>query len=166
MAEKDELTKMYNYRYLEDFMVREFSFSVQYQSPLTFLMLDFDRLKFVNDTFGHAEGNRLIVTIADIIKETVANKGTVARFGGDEFAVVLPETDQNTGFNLADLIRSNIYSAPYQISGKPHQLSASLGTATYPNPGISTEKELLAKADKALYDAKQQGRNKVVMYMP
>ncbi len=166
MAEKDELTKMYNYRYLEDFMVREFSFAVQYQSPLTFLMLDFDRLKFVNDTFGHAEGNRLIVTIADIIKETVGNKGTVARFGGDEFAVVLPETDQNTGFNLADKIRSNIYDAPYQISGKPHQLSASLGTATYPNPGISTEKELLAKADKALYDAKQQGRNKVVMYMP
>ncbi|MBU0699678.1 diguanylate cyclase [bacterium] len=166
MAERDELTKMYNYRYLEDLMVREFSFADQYQSPLTFLMLDFDRLKFVNDTFGHAEGNRLIVTISDIIKETVGNKGTVARFGGDEFAVVLPETDQNTGFNLADKIRGNIYDAPYQISGKPHQLSASLGTATYPNQGISTEKELLAKADKALYDAKQQGRNKVVSYMP
>jgi len=166
MAERDELTKLYNYRYLEDLMVREFSFAAQYQKPLSFLMLDFDRLKFVNDTFGHSEGNRLIVTIADIIKETVGNKGTVARFGGDEFAVVLPETDQNTGFNLADEIRKNIYESPYQINGKPHQLSSSLGTATYPNTGISTEKELLAKADKALYDAKQQGRNKVIMYMP
>jgi diguanylate cyclase (GGDEF)-like protein len=166
MAERDELTKVYNYRYFEDLIVKEFNFSSQYQKPLTLIMLDFDRLKYVNDNFGHQEGNRLIVTIANVIKETVSDRGVIARFGGDEFSIVLSETDQNTGFNIAEEIRNNIASTPFQLGGKPHQLSASLGVATYPNEGISTEKDLLAKADKALYDAKQQGRNRVVLYTP
>jgi diguanylate cyclase (GGDEF)-like protein len=130
-------------------------------------MLDFDRLKYVNDTYGHQAGNRLIKTISDIIKETIKDKGVLARFGGDEFAVILSETDQNTAFSIAEAIRTNIAKKSIEfVKGKPHRLSASLGVSTYPNQGIETEKDLLAKADKALYEAKQRGRNKVVAYTP
>lgn len=167
LAERDELTKVYNYRYFEEYLQKEFAFAKQYTKQISLAMLDFDRLKYVNDTFGHQAGNRLIKTISDIIKETVSNKGVLARFGGDEFAVILSETDQNTAFTIAESIRANIAKTSIEfVKGKPHQLSASLGVSTYPNQGIESEKDLLAKADKALYEAKQQGRNKVIVYAP
>ncbi|MEW6095321.1 MAG: diguanylate cyclase [bacterium] len=167
LAERDELTNVYNYRYFEDYLEKEFAFAKQYNKQISLSMLDFDRLKYVNDTYGHQAGNRLIKTISDIIKETIKDKGVLARFGGDEFAVVLSETDQNTAFSIAESIRLNISKKSIEfVKGKPHQLSASLGVATYPNKGIESEKDLLAKADKSLYEAKQQGRNKVIAYTP
>jgi len=167
LAERDELTKVYNYRYFEEYLEKEFAFAKQYNKQLSLTMLDFDRLKYVNDTYGHQAGNRLIKTISDIIKETIKDKGVLARFGGDEFAVILSETDQNTAFSIAEAIRANINKSSIEfVKGTTHQLSASLGVATYPNPGIETEKDLLAKADKALYEAKQLGRNKVIAYTP
>lgn len=167
LAERDELTKVYNYRYFEEYLEKEFAFARQYNKQISLSMLDFDRLKYVNDTYGHQAGNLLIKTISDIIKETVADKGLLARFGGDEFAVVLSETDQNTAFTIAESIRANINKTNLEfVKGTPHQLSASLGVSTYPNQGIETEKDLLAKADKALYEAKQRGRNKVIAYTP
>jgi len=167
LAERDELTKVYNYRYFEEYLEKEFAFAKQYGKQLSLTMLDFDRLKYVNDTYGHQAGNRLIKTISDIIKETIDNKGVLSRFGGDEFAIIFSETDQNTAFAIAESIRTNIAKKSIEfVKDKPHQLSASLGVSTYPNPGIETEKDLLAKADKALYEAKQQGRNKVIVYSP
>ncbi|MEW6608410.1 MAG: diguanylate cyclase [bacterium] len=167
LAERDELTKVYNYRYFEDYLQKEFAFAKQYNKPVSLTMLDFDRLKHVNDTYGHQAGNRLIKTISDIIKDTIKDKGVLSRFGGDEFAVVFSETDQNTAFSIAESIRVNIANNSIEfVKGTPHQLSASLGVSTYPNPGIETEKDLLAKADKALYEAKQRGRNKVILYTP
>ncbi len=166
MAEKDELTKTYNYRYLEDYLSKEFSYAESYKKPLSLIMIDFDRLKYVNDTFGHAEGNRLITTISDIIKKTMDGKGLIARFGGDEFAVVLPETLQNIGYDYAEKIRANIETTPMAFGGKPHKATASLGVAAYPNEGILTSKDIFAKADKCLYAAKEGGRNKVVLYQP
>jgi len=167
LAERDELTKVYNYRYFEEYLEKEFAFAKQYGKQLSLTMLDFDRLKYVNDTYGHQAGNRLIKTISDIIKETINNKGILSRFGGDEFAVIFSETDQNTAFAIAESIRANIAKKSIEfVKDKPHQLSASLGVSTYPNIGIETEKDLLAKADKALYEAKQQGRNRVVVYNP
>ncbi|MEW6481699.1 MAG: diguanylate cyclase [bacterium] len=166
MAEKDELTKTYNYRYLEDYLLKEFSYAESYKKPLGLIMIDFDKLKYINDTFGHAEGNRLITTISDIIKKTMNGKGLIARFGGDEFAVVLPETLQNVAYDYAEKIRKNIESTPMTFGGKPHKATASLGVAVYPNPGIETSKDIFAKADKCLYAAKEAGRNKVVLYQP
>lgn len=167
LAERDELTKVYNYRYFEEYLEKEFAFAKQYGKQLSLTMLDFDKLKYVNDTYGHQAGNRLITTICEIMKETIKDRGVLARFGGDEFAVILSETDQNTAFAIAEAIRANIAKSSIEfVKGIPHKLSASLGVATYPNPGIETEKDLLAKADKALYEAKQQGRNKVVVYTP
>ncbi|MBU1261786.1 diguanylate cyclase [bacterium] len=166
LAEKDELTKTYNYRYLEDFLSREFAYATSYKKPISLIMLDFDRLKYVNDTFGHQDGNKLIVTISNIIKKTMDGKGLIARFGGDEFAVVLPETDQNAAFQFAEKIRANIANHPMSFGGKPHQATASLGVSGYPNQGIDNEKDIFAKADKCLYAAKEAGRNKVILYKP
>lgn len=166
MAEKDELTQTYNYRYLEDYLSKEFSYAETYKKPLSFIMLDFDKLKYINDTFGHSEGNRLITTIADIIKKTMDGKGLIARFGGDEFAIVLPETSQNIAFDYAEKIRQNIANTPMTFGGKPHKATASFGVASYPNEGITTSKDIFAKADKCLYAAKEAGRNKVILYQP
>jgi diguanylate cyclase (GGDEF)-like protein len=166
LAEKDELTKTYNYRYLEDFLSREFAYATTYKKPISLIMIDFDRLKYVNDTFGHQDGNRLIITISNIIKKTMDGKGLIARFGGDEFAVVLSETDENTALQFAEKIRTNIAAHPMALGGKPHQTTASLGVSGYPNQGIDNEKDLFAKADKCLYAAKEAGRNKVVLYKP
>lgn len=167
MAERDELTKVYNYRYFEDYLSKEFNFAYQYKKPISLLMLDFDRLKFVNDTYGHQAGNLLIRTISDIMLKTIGDKGVLARFGGDEFSAILPETDQNSAFALAEAVRVNIAKRSIEFQkGNPHQLSASLGVATYPMEGINNEKDLLSKADKALYEAKQRGRNCVVPYRP
>jgi diguanylate cyclase (GGDEF)-like protein len=166
LAERDELTGVFNYRYFEDFLTREFHFASQFKRPLSLIMADFDHLKRFNDTYGHQEGNRLIVTIGDIIKRTVNNRGVIARFGGDEFAIILSETERNPAYNLAEEIRSNIASSVLIVNGKKEKLSASFGVATFPEVGINSEKDLLAKADAALYQAKQQGRNKVVLYMP
>ncbi len=166
MAEKDELTKVYNYRYFEDYLAKEFSYALQYEKPISLIVLDFDHLKKVNDTYGHQDGNRLIQTIANVIKETTGSSGLVARFGGDEFGIVLPETEQNAGFALAEKMRININKTPFELGGSLSPLSSSFGVATYPQAGIESEKDLFAKADKSLYIAKQQGRNKVIMYTP
>lgn len=166
MAEKDELTQTYNYRYLEDYLSKEFSYAELYKKSLSLIMIDFDRLKYVNDTFGHSEGNRLITTISEIIKKTMDGKGLIARFGGDEFAVVLPETVQNVAYDYAEKIRLNIANTPMTFGGKPHKATASLGVSTYPNEGITGSKDIFAKADKCLYMAKEAGRNKVVLYQP
>ncbi len=166
MAEKDELTGTFNYRYLEDFLSKEFAYALQYKKFLSLIVLDFDRLKYVNDTYGHQEGNRLIVTISNIIKETVGSQGLVARFGGDEFGIVLTEVNVDEGFTLAEKIRINITQAKFELGGKVFPLSSSFGVAAYPQTGIETEKDLFAKADKSLYAAKQQGRNRTVMYTP
>jgi len=166
MAEKDELTGTYNYRYLEDYLAKEFSYAESYKKPLSMIMIDFDKLKYVNDTFGHSEGNRLISTISDTIKKTMNGKGLIARFGGDEFAVVLPETAQNIAYDYAEKIRQNIENIKISFGGKPHKATASLGVSSYPNPGITNSKDIFAKADKCLYAAKEAGRNKVVLYQP
>jgi diguanylate cyclase (GGDEF)-like protein len=166
LSEIDELTQLYNFRYFKDFLSREFSYATTYNQPLSLLMLDFDHLKMVNDKYGHQEGNRLIKKIADIIKESVPKNGVVARFGGDEFSILLTGVSKDEAFKIAEKIRLNIASTTLQINEDTLNLSASLGVASYPSEGIGSDKDLLEGADDALYQSKREGRNKVSVYMP
>lgn len=160
-AERDELTGVYNYRYFDRLFETEFERARKFNRALSLLMLDFDHLKEINDRYGHEEGNRLIKTISNIIGQQIREVDYLARFGGDEFGVILPETAEEEAAQIAERIRAAIDKYSYTINEKTISLSASLGVSTFPAP---SKKELFDRADKALYQAKQEGRNRVNIF--
>jgi diguanylate cyclase (GGDEF)-like protein len=164
LAEKDELTGVYNFRYFGKFFTDEFKRVKRYNRELSLLMLDFDYLKKFNDTFGHEEGNRLIRTIAKLMKENVREVDCLARFGGDEFAVALPETGLEAAKDVAERILDSIRTHDYRIGEKSFRITASIGLASFPHVKAKGPKELFMRADEALYQAKQRGRNQVYAY--
>lgn len=164
LAEKDELTGIYNFRYFGKFFTDEFKRVKRYGHELSLLLLDFDYLKKFNDTFGHEEGNRLIKTIARLMKENIREVDCLARFGGDEFAVALPETGLKAAIDMAERILDNIRSYEYRIGDKSFRITASIGIASFPHVKAKGPKELFMRADEALYQAKQRGRNQVYAY--
>lgn len=161
LATKDELTAVFNFRYFRESLDKHFEIAKNNNNPLSMIMLDFDRLKYINDTFGHNQGNRLIKTIAHIIEKSVRKDDIVGRFGGDEFGIILPLTDINVGGEVAERIRKEIASHKMLIEDKPFFLTASLGVSFFPL--ANSPEELLKIADTCLYRAKQEGRNKVVV---
>lgn len=169
-AERDELTGVYNFRYFDKLFEREFALANRYHQSISLIMLDFDHLKYVNDTYGHQEGNRLIKTIAHLIQKGVRNTDWVVRFGGDEFGVILPQTDLEPALVVAQRIRELIANHSIIVQQKPYQLTASLGLASYHRASeassetVVTTKTLLSHADFALYKAKELGRNRVCLY--
>ncbi|MEW6609114.1 MAG: diguanylate cyclase [bacterium] len=165
-AERDELTKVYNFRYFEKFFDKEYELAVRYNQPLSLIVLDFDHLKYFNDTYGHQAGNRLIKIIAQLIQRKVRKIDWVTRFGGDEFTIVLPQTSQSAAMLVAEKIRSEIAKHQMVFEGKSFNLTASLGVSTcYKEDDKSfNAKMLVSRADQALYWAKEAGRNRVCLY--
>lgn len=157
MAIKDGLTGLYTHRYFQELLSKEIENAKLYGYPVCLLMIDTDKFKQYNDTFGHPMGDELLRSIAKIISEHVANKGYVCRYGGDEFAVILPNFYKENAINLAEDIR-----ASYKVLKKGHiQVSASIGVACFPLD-CSSKDELIKRADELLYIAKKEGRNRVV----
>jgi len=166
-AERDELTKVYNFRYFEKFFDKEYALSVRHNQPLSLIIIDFDHLKYFNDTYGHQAGNRLIKTIAQLIQRKVRKTDWVTRFGGDEFTVVLPQTNQDGAMVVAEKIRNEIANHKMTFNGKSYHLTASLGVATsYKEDKSFNAKMLVTRADYALYRAKEEGRNRTCLYQP
>lgn len=166
-SERDELTKVYNFRYFEKFFDREYELAVRHNQPLSLIVLDFDHLKYFNDTYGHQAGNRLIKTIAQLIQRKVRKTDWVTRFGGDEFTIVLPQTNQGGAMLVAEKIRNEIAKHEMTFNGKSYHLTASLGVATcYKEDKSFNAKMLVSRADYALYRAKEEGRNRVCLYQP
>ncbi|MEW5766815.1 MAG: diguanylate cyclase [bacterium] len=160
-AEQDELTHVYNYRYLKRFLNREFARAERYKEPLSVIMLDSDGLKKINDQYGHDQGNRVIKHIAKLVQHKVRETDCMARFGGDEFGIVLPATEKKGAITLAERIKESISQHPIKIKGQKCHLTISLGVSAYPDSKIKSEMELLKQADEALYRAKQAGGDKV-----
>lgn len=166
LTERDDLTNVYNYRYFKKTYYKEFKEAILNHKPISLIMLDFDHLKMYNDKYGHQQGSFVIKKIASLIEKEVKDKGWISRFGGDEFSIVLPDASEEYAYIVADSIRKNISSTTISLNGDLHSLTASLGVATfsgYENV-IKDEKDLLEWADKALYQAKDQGRNRVCQY--
>ncbi|MEW6095354.1 MAG: diguanylate cyclase [bacterium] len=166
-AERDELTQVYNFRYFEKFFDKEYALATRHNQPLSLIVLDFDHLKHFNDTYGHQAGNRLIKTIAQVIERKVRKTDWVTRFGGDEFTIVLPQTNQGGAMLVAEKIRSEIAKHKMTFNNKSYYLTASLGVATcYKEDKSFNAKMLVSRADHALYRAKEEGRNRVCLYQP
>lgn len=163
--QKDTLTGLYNHGSIKELLSQEVNRAIRYKRPLSCILLDVDRFKGVNDTFGHQFGDQVLREIAAIIRGTVRSVDVTARYGGDEFLIVLPETDLNGARNTAEKIRILIEAYPF-IEGKSSlkSITASLGVASYPEIGIKNWEELISHADQAMYRAKIEGRDRVCVF--
>ena len=155
----DDLTHLYNSRYLNSMLRRETKRASRSGRPLSLLFIDLDGFKGVNDTHGHLSGSRALVEAAAVIRGSARETDVVARFGGDEFAVVLPDTGGEGAFAVGERVRDRIAAHKFLArDGLDIRLTASVGLATLPDVAASAE-ELVAAADKAMYRVKDSGKN-------
>jgi diguanylate cyclase (GGDEF)-like protein len=158
-ADRDPLTGFFNHRYLHERMGEEVVRAQRNKRPLSVMMLDLDDFKLVNDTFGHLFGDRVLTWAAELIRTTLRASDVPARYGGDEFAVILPETDAEDASHAAQRILDAFRDQPFVGEQRgPVPIAASIGTATFPADG-RTATELIACADRALYQVKRDGRH-------
>lgn len=159
-ALKDDLTGFGNKRALDAGLHREAELAVRHKTPLSILMLDVDHFKKINDSMGHIAGDKILKDLAATIKKSARQSDLCFRFGGEEFMVILDDTDSVQAINIAERIRLSVEEYAYSYKGKIIPVTISLGTATYEqNETLEAFKD---RADKALYKAKGQGRNLVV----
>lgn len=154
LAASDPLTGLANYRRFLDVLASEMQRSLRTRRPFAVLFLDLDGLKKINDTLGHAVGSRAICRLGEVLRSQCRTIDTAARYGGDEFALILPETDEQAATHVVERIRECLASQTEQP-----RLSASMGVAFYPRHGDTLEK-LLASADRVLYAMKRRQRRK------
>jgi|GEM_PF-745987 len=162
----DPLTGVNNFRHLTTMLARELERASRFGHPLGVLMLDIDRFKPVNDTYGHAAGDAVLRELARRMQECVREVDTVARYGGEEFALLLPETGVEGAAKLAQRVLTAIRSEVFHLPDGPDiVVTASVGVAVFPDHG-STATDLMRSADDALYQAKTGGRDRVEVAAP
>lgn len=160
-ALRDPLTKLFNKRYLLERLESELKFSRRHQTALSVLMLDIDHFKKINDTYGHLMGDAVLVQLAAALTKAVRNEDVVARFGGEEMAVVLRAIPLDVALTLAERLRKLVETTEVEHQGRTLAVTASVGVAGYPAINAETVEQLLEAADQALYRAKHAGRNRV-----
>ncbi len=161
LAVTDDLTKLYNSRYLNGYLGKEISRANRRGTSLALIFLDLDGFKTVNDRHGHLCGSRTLFEVGSILRGSVREEEVVSRYGGDEFVVVLPDTDASGAVRSAERIRQALRAHGFlKDLGHNVHLTASLGVSCYPQHG-STPQDLIQKADQAMYSVKEQGKDAV-----
>ncbi len=160
ISETDYLTGAKNRRSLTTAIQHELKRSARFGRPFSIMQIDADNLKAVNDRHGHEAGDRLIKNLTRIINETSRDSDLLARTGGDEFVLLLPETDTESAIIIAERIRKSVENFSFDMRGNQVTSTVSIGIAGYPADGDGVD-ALLNKADEAMYDSKQKGRNRV-----
>lgn len=163
LAVTDPLTGQNNRRAFFDLGQREMERFLRYNHPLSAVMIDMDNFKQVNDTYGHTVGDHILRAMAERCRSIIRETDIFGRYGGDEFALLLPDTGLQTARLIAGRIRESLTGEPWMTAQGPVQVSASLGVAQATQEHRVLE-DLLAAADKALYEAKEQGRNRVEVF--
>jgi len=158
----DALTGIHNKRYLMEFFTRELACAVRYRRPLSVLLFDVDRFKEINEQFGHLGGDHTLRELGACLRGQIRKEDLFARYGGDEFAVVMPETDPETAKAVGEQLRHAAATHLFAYDGRPYQVTISLGAAGTQGNEWVTSVELLRKADENLYEAKRAGRNRVL----
>lgn len=161
LVRTDQLTGLANYRSFCQLLEQEIERTERSGQPTSLIMLDIDFFKQVNDNWGHEVGNQALIHIAQLMLQTVRRLDTPCRYGGEEFAVILPNTDLGAALPVAERLRQVIAETPLQVDERQLELTASLGIATYQLGEKTTPEELVQRADHYLYQAKQEGRNRV-----
>ena len=158
LAYRDGLTGVFNRRYFESRLIEEITRAARYGAGVSVLMVDLDHFKKVNDEFGHMLGDDVLRTVSSIFTRTLRKVDVVCRYGGEEFAIILPATPGGSAYIVADKLRRAVAGA--QHPGVPIPVTISAGVAEFPANGI-TRDDIVRAADAALYRAKQSGRNQV-----
>ncbi len=171
LAARDSLTKLYNHGFFQESLRREVERARRTETELGLILIDLDNFKTINDTFGHPVGDEILLAFAGLFVERsraadlsfrLAKKDIAARYGGDEFALILPETPKRGTFAKAERLRANVEKLEFD-AGLTQTIS--VGLAGFPDDADSP-RSLIEAADRAMYVAKRQGRNRIVEYQP
>lgn len=163
-AVTDSLISLYTKRHFFNELPIYMEISKRYRTDLSLVIFDIDHFKNVNDTYGHPAGDRVLKEIASVLKQTLRATSTAYRYGGEEIAIILPQTSKTQAETFAERLRKKIETKPFILSaGQEIKITISLGVAEYKPADGNDFKELISKADKALYRAKQKGRNQTVV---
>jgi diguanylate cyclase (GGDEF)-like protein len=163
LAVTDGLTGLFNHRHFQERLADEFNRLGRFSAPVSLLLIDIDHFKKINDTYGHPIGDLVLKRVANIIRKTVRNIDIPARYGGEEFAVVLVGTDEKGAVNMGERLRKTVMDTKFESDGNTFNVTISIGISTYEGEAMKKE-ELVEKADKALYQAKGNGRNRSVLW--
>ena len=160
MAVTDSLTGLYVRRFFMVKLQEEIHRAERYGKVISIIMVDLDRFKSINDTYGHDAGDRALETISNFLKKNIRDVDAIARYGGEEFVMMVPDADKDAAFGLAERLREEL--SKVKLDNMP-PITVSLGIATFPTDGTEVE-DLIKKADAAMYAAKRAGRNTSVKY--
>jgi diguanylate cyclase (GGDEF)-like protein len=163
LSQTDGLTELWNLRMFTLLADMELKRSTRHSYPFSIVMFDADNLKQINDTYGHNTGNNYIKLLGKTIKESVRGTDVTARYGGDEFIVLMSETECNDALKASERVKKIIESKELDVSGKKIKSTVSIGIAGYPKDGTDLQ-ELMNKADKAMYASKGAGKNRVTIF--
>ncbi len=162
ISARDSLTGIFNRRHFGTTLDQTFDHSSRYQRPLSVAILDVDRFKDINDSFGHQAGDAVLAEVARRFSGSVRSSDYLARYGGEEFVVLLPETDLEDAVSFGEKLRVSVASHPVAMpDGREYSVTVSVGTASLEHTGFTTSADMIAAADQALYRAKRNGRNRV-----
>ncbi len=163
LAVTDDLTKLFNFRYLDQTLDIEIRRGQRYGANVSLIFMDMDYFKQVNDRFGHLMGSRVLIEVAQILIQNLRDVDIIARYGGDEFVVVLPETSLDVTYRIAQRLRQALCDHTFlEAEGHPIKRTASYGLASYPNHARN-KKDLIRLADQAMYRAKNSGRDQICL---
>jgi diguanylate cyclase (GGDEF)-like protein len=163
LSRTDRLTQLYNRGFWEDCLISEFHRNKRTQQPATLIMFDIDHFKKVNDTYGHQAGDEVIRFTADSIREKIRATDIAGRYGGEEFGIVLINTQAEGALYLAERLRKHIQALTVKHDDMEIRYTISLGIAEL-TPGVQDYKQWIESADQALYNAKESGRNRAVVF--
>jgi diguanylate cyclase (GGDEF)-like protein len=156
----DGLTQIYNKRYFMETLERELSRSQRYRRDLSLIMFDLDHFKLINDTYGHLAGDYVLKHVAQVVKAKIRREDMMARFGGEEFAIVLPEIDNENARQFAEKVRKLIEETVFRFDDARIEVRISVGVVTALEGELEVN-DFIKRADGLLYDAKKSGRNRV-----
>ena len=166
LAAKDGLTGLYNHAYIKERLKQELYRCQRYDHPLSLLMIDIDEFKSINDSYGHVVGDKILKTLSMLMKDIIRPSDIIGRYGGEEFLVILPETNSENSLVVAERIRENIEDYEFAVhpsKNKVSQVTVSIGICSFPEHGHTPE-DLIALADESLYAAKNEGKNRVTFF--
>jgi diguanylate cyclase (GGDEF)-like protein len=160
LTQMDSLTELWNHGYFQYLLLDELEKSRATQSPLSLIMLDIDHFKVYNDTLGHQAGDKILKDLASLLKNQSRKMDFVCRYGGEEFAIILPQTDKKEAYLIAERLRLDIEKQIFAHEDifPTNKLTASLGISSFPEDGLLPA-EIISASDKTLYQAKNKGRN-------
>jgi len=161
---KDSKTGLYNHNFFVSRTNEELARCRRNKQSFSMLIMDIDKFKHFNDTYGHLAGDEVILRLADKLKHTLREGDILSRFGGEEFTVLLPDTGRNEAFLAAERLRTEVEKMDIYYEDKLLKITISLGVSTFDWVENLTENTIIERADEALYDSKKNGRNKTTLY--